>query len=155
AIQKTSKLDPGRPCQSPARRPQVLPPGGRPASEFPPDRAFVAEIRVSSHRAPVAPGSGYVSATPRRAGRMKRTTLTLLSCVLIAAAAATAWAGPAFDADGKLVIPEGRDRWVTLGTTYALSYEGDGGTTLNTVRMDPESYDVFVKTGKYPVGAML
>jgi hypothetical protein len=86
---------------------------------------------------------------------MKRTTIAVLSSLLITAAAAVAWAGPAFDADGKIVIPEGRDRWVTLGTTYALSYEGDGGTTLNTVRMDPESYDVFIKTGKYPVGAML
>jgi hypothetical protein len=61
----------------------------------------------------------------------------------------------AFDTDGKLLIPEGRDRWPAVGTTFALSYEGDGGTTFNTVRMDPASYEAYVKTGKFPVGTML
>jgi hypothetical protein len=61
----------------------------------------------------------------------------------------------AFTPDGKLVIPPNRDRWVTLGTTYALSYEGDGGTTFNAVRMDPASYESYVRTGVIPVGAML
>ena len=69
--------------------------------------------------------------------------------------AAAAFAGPSFDADGKIVIPDNMDRWPTVGTTYALSYEGDGGTTLNTVRLDPDSYDAYVKTGKFPVGAIL
>jgi hypothetical protein len=55
----------------------------------------------------------------------------------------------------KLVIPKGRDLWITLGVTYALSYEGDGGTTFNTVRADPASYEAFVKTGVFPVGTML
>ena len=67
--------------------------------------------------------------------------------------AAAAFAGPSYDADGKIVIPENVDRWPTVGTTYALSYEGDGGTTLNSVRLDPDSYDAFVKTGVFPVGA--
>lgn len=71
------------------------------------------------------------------------------------ALAAAAFAGPGYDADGKIVIPENIDRWPTVGTTYALSYEGDGGTTLNSVRLDPESYDGFVKTGVFPVGATL
>jgi hypothetical protein len=60
----------------------------------------------------------------------------------------------AFQGD-KLVIPKGRDRWITLGVTYALSYVGDGGTTFNTVRADPASYEAFVKTGVFPVGTML
>ncbi len=68
---------------------------------------------------------------------------------------AAAFAGPAFDKDGKIILPEGRDLWPMVGVTYALSYEGDGGVTLNTVRMDPESYMAYIKTGKYPVGAML
>lgn len=75
----------------------------------------------------------------------------LLAAVSLAAAA---FAGPTYDADGKIVIPENMDRWPTVGTTYALSYEGDGGTTLNAVRLDPESYDAYVKTGKFPVGAI-
>jgi len=88
---------------------------------------------------------------------MKRSITTAAAAVLIAASSlvAAAFAGPAFDKDGKIILPEGRDAWPVLGTTYALSYEGDGGTTFNTVRMDPESYAAYVKTGKYPVGSML
>jgi hypothetical protein len=87
---------------------------------------------------------------------MKRSLATIAIGVAGAIAlAAAAFAAPAFDKDGKLVIPEGRDRWPAVGTTFALSYEGDGGTTFNTVRMDPESYDAYVKTGKFPVGTML
>lgn len=87
---------------------------------------------------------------------MKR-PLTAIAAALLAAGslAAAAFAGPSFDADGKLVIPDQRDRWPMVGATYALSYEGDGGVTINTVRMDPESYDAYVKTGKFPVGTML
>ncbi len=85
---------------------------------------------------------------------MKR--LLPLAAGLMAAVslAAAAFAGPAYDADGKIIIPENMDRWPTVGTTYALSYEGDGGTTLNSVRLDPESYEAYVKTGKFPVGAV-
>jgi hypothetical protein len=69
--------------------------------------------------------------------------------------AAVALANPKFDKDGRLLLPADRDRWITVGTTYALSYEGDGSTSFNTVRMDPKSYDRYVKTGRYPVGTML
>ena len=58
-------------------------------------------------------------------------------------------------ADNNIAIPENMDRWPTVGTTYALSYEGDSGATLNSVRLDPESYDAFVKSGVFPVGATL
>lgn len=86
--------------------------------------------------------------------------LGLIACAAVAApppAAAPAPAAPGklvFNGD-KLVIPKDRDRWITLGTTFALSYEGDGGTTFNTVRADPASYDAFIRTGKFPAGAML
>ena len=87
---------------------------------------------------------------------MKR-SLTAVAAGVVAAGvlAAAAFAGPSFDKDGKIMIPENMDRWPTVGTTYALSYEGDGGVTLNTVRLDPASYETYVKTGKYPVGAIL
>lgn len=84
---------------------------------------------------------------------MKRLTGLAVGLVATGVLAAAAFAGPSYDADGKIVIPENMDRWPTVGTTYALSYEGDGGTTLNSVRLDPESYDAFVKTGAFPVGA--
>lgn len=84
---------------------------------------------------------------------MKRLTGLAVALVATGVLAAAAFAGPTYDADGKIVIPENMDRWPTVGTTFALSYEGDGGTTLNSVRLDPESYDAFVKSGVFPVGA--
>lgn len=86
---------------------------------------------------------------------MKRLLLIAAGFAAMASMAAAAFAGPTFDADGKIVIPENMDRWPTVGTTYALSYEGDGGTTLNTVRLDPDSYEAYVKTGQFPVGAIM
>lgn len=87
---------------------------------------------------------------------MKRLISTSVAGLLaVASVAAAAFAGPSYDADGKIVVPQNMDRWPTVGTTYALSYEGDGGTTLNSVRLDPDSYDAYVKTGQFPVGAML
>lgn len=86
---------------------------------------------------------------------MKRLLLIAAGFAAAASMAAAAFAGPTFDAEGKIVIPEDMDRWPTVGTTYALSYEGDGGVTLNTVRLDPESYAAYVKTGQFPVGAIM
>lgn len=83
-----------------------------------------------------------------------RNTGIALALSIAASLVAAAFAGPKFDKDGRLLLPERRDLWITVGTTYALSYEGDGSTSFNTVRMDPKSYDVYVKTGKYPVGTM-
>jgi hypothetical protein len=84
---------------------------------------------------------------------MKRLFGIAAALLAMGTLAAAAFAGPSYDADGRIVMPENVDRWPTVGTTYALSYEGDGGTTLNSVRLDPESYDAFVKTGVFPVGA--
>ena len=86
---------------------------------------------------------------------MKRLMLLMASAVAAASLTAAAVAGPSYDAEGKIIIPENMDRWPTVGTTYALQYEGDGGTTLNTVRLDPESYDAYAKTGVFPVGAIM
>jgi hypothetical protein len=87
---------------------------------------------------------------------MKRLAAGLAGAFVIAAGfSALAWAAPQFDAKGKLVIPTDTLSWPAVGTTFALSYEGDGGTTFNTVRMDPDSYATYLKTGKFPVGTML
>jgi hypothetical protein len=87
---------------------------------------------------------------------MKRSLVAIaIGFAAAGALAAAAFAAPSIDKHGKIVIPEGRDKRPVHGTTFALSYEGDGGTTFNTVRMDPESYDSYIKTGKFPVGAML
>jgi len=86
---------------------------------------------------------------------MKRLLPIAVGMIAMASITAAAFAGPSYDADGKIVIPANMDRWPTVGTTYALSYEGDGGTTLNTVRLDPESYDVYVRIGQFPIGAIM
>ncbi|RYZ10921.1 MAG: hypothetical protein EON61_11075 [Alphaproteobacteria bacterium] len=86
---------------------------------------------------------------------MKRLFPIAVGLVAMGSITAAAFAGPSYEADGKIVIPANMDRWPTVGTTYALSYEGDGGTTLNTVRLDPDSYDAYVKTGQFPVGAVM
>ena len=86
---------------------------------------------------------------------MKRLFPIAVGLVAMASITAAAFAGPSYEADGKIVIPANMDRWPTVGTTYALSYEGDGGTTLNTVRLDPDSYEAYAKTGQFPVGAVM
>jgi hypothetical protein len=80
--------------------------------------------------------------------------VALAGAVTLASTFAAEQAGPAFDTDGRIILPKDRDRWITVGTTYALSYEGEGSTSFNAVRMDPASYDAYVKTGKYRVGTM-
>jgi hypothetical protein len=87
---------------------------------------------------------------------MKRLIAGLAGTLLVAAGfTAIAWAGPRFDAAGKLAVPADTLRWPAIATTFALSYEGDGGVTFNTVRMDPDSYDAYLRTGKFPAGTML
>jgi hypothetical protein len=86
---------------------------------------------------------------------MKRLSILAAGCLAAASLAAAAFAGPSYDAEGRIIIPKDMDRWPTVGTTYALQYEGDGGTTLNTVRLDPDSYAAYVETGKFPVGAVM
>src|SRR5262245_32779325 len=83
-------------------------------------------------------GQDYSPMTQQGRTRTMKRSLAAAGLGAIAAAslAAAAFAGPSFDKDGKLVLPEGRDRWPMVGATYALSYEGDGGVTINTVRLD-------------------
>jgi len=85
---------------------------------------------------------------------MKRLAMIAAGAFASVSLAAAAFAGPGYDDEGRIVIPQNMDRWPTVGTTYALSYEGDGGVTLNTVRLDPDSYEAFVTTGIFPVGAV-
>jgi hypothetical protein len=64
-------------------------------------------------------------------------------------------AGPQSASDGKLAIPPGIAAWPLAGASYALSYEGDGATTINTVRIDPAGYSAYLKTGRFALGTIL
>jgi len=99
---------------------------------------------------------------------MKRLGGTILAgagaVALLAAACATApgaetaavLPAPAFDVEGRFVVPDNTNTWPAVGVTVAMQYEGDvGGKTINTVRMDPVSFETYVKTGVYPVGTMM
>jgi hypothetical protein len=75
--------------------------------------------------------------------------------LLVAGLATLAWAGPQFPAKGQLKVPPDIASWPVTGASYALSYEGDGSTTFNTVRIDPASYAAYLRTGAFPAGTML
>jgi cytochrome P460 len=74
-------------------------------------------------------------------------------------AAPRATSGPTFDATGALRRPEGYREWVLAGATLGLSYEEGGKATgrqeFHHVYLRPESYDAYVRTGRFPDGTML
>jgi len=47
---------------------------------------------------------------------MKRLIGLAAGLLATASSAAAAFAGPSYDADGKIAIPENIDRWPTVGT---------------------------------------
>ena len=63
---------------------------------------------------------------------------------------------PAYDRDGKLLRPKGFEKWVVVGTSIGLGYS-DGGKrdpnnpgTFHNVYLQPEAFDQYVETGKFP-----
>jgi hypothetical protein len=66
--------------------------------------------------------------------------------------------GPAYTADGKLLLPENYRDWVFLTSSFDLSYmEGMpmGDHTLDNVFINPESYKSFLATGTWPDKTLL
>jgi cytochrome P460 len=73
----------------------------------------------------------------------------------VAAAASNATA-PAYDGAGALLRPRGYRRWVFVGASLGLSYsEGGGGDQFHHVYLQPESYDAFRRTGRFPEKTVL
>jgi hypothetical protein len=75
------------------------------------------------------------------------------------AAAANA-AGPTYTADGKLVFPKDYRTWVYLSTGVNMSYneaaiaQGDA-QVFDSVFVNREAYDGFIKTGRWPDKTMM
>lgn len=71
----------------------------------------------------------------------------------------TATAAPAYDAKGALLRPQGYRKWVFVGASLGLSYgEGaaaDGPGEFHHVYLQPESYDAFRRTGRFPEKTVL
>ncbi len=67
---------------------------------------------------------------------------------------------PAYDGAGNVLRPEGYRKWVFVGTSLGLRYMGEGGSdqgpgSFHNVYIQPEAYDEFVKTGRFPEKTIL
>lgn len=68
----------------------------------------------------------------------------------------TKMARPEYDADGKLLRPTGFEKWVVVGTSIGLGYSDgdkknpDNPGTFHNVYLQPEAFDHYVETGKFP-----
>ena len=65
---------------------------------------------------------------------------------------------PAFDEAGELVRPTGWEKWTLVGSSLGLGYSdrarGEGLGTFKHVYTQPEAFESYRKTGKFPEGAM-
>jgi hypothetical protein len=86
--------------------------------------------------------------------------------VLLAAAVAVLliWTAPEegarqFTPDDELVLPEGVERWVAVGSSLGLGYSAAevqrGDESFHTVLLEPRAYDHYRGTGRFPDGTML
>ena len=63
---------------------------------------------------------------------------------------------PEYDKDGKLLRPTGYEKWVVVGTSIGLGYsdgdrqDADNPGTFHNVYLQPEAFDHYVETGKFP-----
>jgi hypothetical protein len=61
---------------------------------------------------------------------------------------------PEFTADGQMKLPQDYRRWVYLSTGMDMSYAQGAGATdhhmFDNVFVNPEAYEAFVETGKWP-----
>ena len=65
---------------------------------------------------------------------------------------------PRFAADGRLLRPEGVDRWVVVGASLGQGYRDateEGPGMFHRVYLEPSAYERFRKTGRFPEGTML
>jgi hypothetical protein len=106
----------------------------------------------------------WIDSTPARATFW---TVVVLAAVLLTTpmrstgAAASAGARmPAYDAEGRLLLPADHRRWILVGSSLALSYDGGrpsdamGNEMFHEVLMEPTAYDHWVATGTFREGTM-
>ncbi len=67
---------------------------------------------------------------------------------------------PEYDAAGNVIRPEGYRKWVFVGTSLGLRYQGEGGNdqgpgSFHNVYIQPEAYDEFLETGVFPEKTIL
>ena len=86
------------------------------------------------------------------------TSVMLLSWALFASSALAGEKTAKFDPDGALIQPEGYRQWIYVGTPLTPN-DMNGGKApfpeFHNVYIEPGSYAVYQKTGKFPDGTML
>jgi cytochrome P460 len=64
-----------------------------------------------------------------------------------------------FTPDGDLVLPEGVERWVAVGSSLGLGYSEaevrSGNETFHTVLLEPGAYEHYRRTGRFADGTVL
>ncbi len=99
---------------------------------------------------------------------MRGTRVAAAVCVALAATAAFAVFGQAgdsalgvvaLDADGRLALPVGTDRWIAVGTGIGgeysdLPFDPANPGRIGVVQMEPKAYDYFLANGRYANGTM-
>ena len=102
--------------------------------------------------------------------RSRRALLLLSTLVVVAGALAVLVSGatfaadgsatpvmPRYDADSRLLVPEGFTRWILAGSSLGLSYsEGETGHEMyHFTLIEPTAYEHFRATGEFREGTML
>jgi hypothetical protein len=89
---------------------------------------------------------------------MSRWGLTLLALCLLPAPAAGP-EEPRFTPDNQLIRPEGYREWVFVGASLGMTYKQDGEApghpTFHNVYLNPQAYQEYKKTGKFPERTIL
>lgn len=88
----------------------------------------------------------------------RTTALGLILAVAIAGIGAMGKQYAKFDADGRLIRPEGYREWVFIGTPLTPNDMNGGKAAFpefHHVYIDPKSYDVYQKTGEFRDGTIL
>ena len=109
----------------------------------------------------------WIDSTPARATFWTVLVLAILAAVLPTTPArstgATAPVGarmPVYDREGRLLLPEDHRRWIFVGSSLALSYDGGrpsdamGHEMFHEVLMEPSAYDHWTATGTFREGTM-
>jgi hypothetical protein len=88
----------------------------------------------------------------------RRLLLPALAAALSSSATVVSEPGPRYAADGRLVRPEGVDRWVLVGASLGQGYRDateEGPGMFHRVYLEPSAYDHFLRTGGFREGSML
>ena len=88
----------------------------------------------------------------------RRLLLPALAAALCSSTPGDPDGGPRYAADGRLLRPDGVDRWVVVGASLGQGYTDatDGGPGMfHRVYLEPPAYEHYLRTGRFGEGTML